>query len=141
MRVTSVLDKILEEASILHCHIGPFLALGIKAGLRAVELLGYDPFKMKARVVVPELATPYTCFADGIQFVTGCTLGKCNIELVKGSELKTIFTSGQRMLELTVRESVLKDLEGESSELEDKAREIMRASLLDIFEEHFQEKK
>jgi len=45
------------------------------------------------------------------------------------------------MLELTVRESVLKDLEGESSELEDKAREIMRASLLDIFEEHFQEKE
>ncbi len=135
MRVKSILDKILEEASILHCHIGPFLALGVKAGLRAIEVLGYDPFRMRARVVVPAITTPYTCFVDGIQFITGCTLGKCNIELLEGSELKAVFTLDSKKLELKVKEPVLKRLEEDSADIEDKAREIMKTSLLELFEE------
>jgi len=134
MRVKGILDRILEDASIFHGHPGPFLALGIKAGLRAVELLGYDPFEMRARVEVPELKPPYTCFADGVQFVTGCTLGKGNIEVVGGCGLKASFISRERILELRVRRDVLNRLEG-CSEAEDAAREIIRAGLHALFEE------
>ncbi len=53
MKASSILDKLLEGASTLHCRIGPFLALGVKAGLRAIEVLGYDPFRMNVRIFAP----------------------------------------------------------------------------------------
>ena len=135
MKFRSILDKILEEASILHCHLGPFLALGVKAGLRALEVFGYDPHGMRAEVIVPRMETPYTCFADGIQYVTGCTLGKGNIEVREGGRLKVIFSRGSRKLELEVRGEALEKLEESSEDMEAEAKRIIRASLLDIFEE------
>lgn len=114
--------------------MGPFLALGVKAGLRAIEVLGYEPFKMRAKVIALRKRAPYTCFADGVQFTTGCTLGKGNIEVCEGEGLKAIFTLGSRKLELEVRKNVLKNVES-SVDLEAKARDIMRARLLDVFEE------
>lgn len=135
MKPESVLDKILEDASRFHCHLGPFLALGVKAGLRAVEALGYDPFKMRARVIVPKLSTPYTCFADGIQFVTGCTLGKLNIEIVEGEGLGAEFILDSKKLELRVRDEILARLEKASNPAEEGARRLMRSSFLELFRE------
>lgn len=135
MKTSGILDRILEEASLLHCHIGPFLALGIKAGLRAIEALGYDPFKMRARITVPRISTPYTCFADGVQYVTGCTLGKLNIEISGGLSLEAVFTLGSRRLELRVKENLLSELEETPNSAEDDARRIVRMSLSELFEE------
>ena len=131
----SALDKILEEASILHSHVGPFLALGVKAGLRAIEVLGYEPFKMRAKLILTEKRVPYTCFADGVQFITGCTLGKGNIEIVEGSGFKAVFVLKPKVLELKVKSEVLDELENCKSGLEAEARRIMKASLYEFFEE------
>jgi len=139
MRHTSILDRILDEASMLHCHIGPFLALGLKAGLRAIEALGYDPFKMGARIMVPRISTPYTCFADGVQYATGCTLGKLNIEILEGGGLGAVFTLGSRKLVLRVRENILAELERSPNSMEEDARRIMRMRLADLFEEELAE--
>jgi len=139
MKPSSILDRILEEASMLHCHIGPFLALGVRAGLRAIEALGYDPFKMRARIIVPKISTPYTCFADGVQYITGCTLGKLNIEIVEGPDLKAVFALGLRRLELRARRSILSELERSLNSAEEDARRIMRMSLAELFEEELVE--
>ncbi|MEO0078630.1 MAG: formylmethanofuran dehydrogenase subunit E family protein, partial [candidate division WOR-3 bacterium] len=69
---------ILEAAGRFHGHIGPWLALGVRAGLRAWEKLGVRYQDLVACVRCPD-RTPYTCFLDGIQFSSGCTMGKGNI--------------------------------------------------------------
>lgn len=135
MKPRSVLDKILDEASTFHGHLGPFLALGVKAGLRALEVFGYDPCGVRAEVIVPRMETPYTCFADGIQYVTGCTLGRGNIRIREGSFLEVVFSRGSRRLELRVRGEVLSRLESGSYDMEAEAREVARFSLSDVFEE------
>ena len=131
----SALDRILEEASILHSHVGPFLALGVKAGLRAIEVLGYEPFKMRAKLILMEKRVPYTCFADGMQFITGCTLGKGNIEIVEGNDFKAIFILKPKVLELKIKSEVLNELENCKNKLEAEAKKIMKASLYEFFEE------
>ncbi|MDI9643307.1 MAG: hypothetical protein QXF06_01085 [Archaeoglobaceae archaeon] len=40
-------EILIASASRFHGHSGPFLALGIRAGMRAIEFLGYNPFEMK----------------------------------------------------------------------------------------------
>jgi formylmethanofuran dehydrogenase subunit E len=87
---TRVSDELLKRAVEFHGHLGPFLALGLKAGLLANSLLGKDCFEMEATVVT-EPSPPTSCFVDGIQFVTGCTMGKRNIRLRKGKNTSLIF--------------------------------------------------
>jgi len=131
----SALERILEEASRFHGHVGPFLALGLKAGLRAIEVLGYNPFEMKAKLILVEKRVPYTCFADGVQFVTGCTLGKGNIEVVEKGDFKAVFILKSKILELKIKKEVVKELENLKSGLEAEARKIIRTSLYELFEE------
>ena len=74
-----LLDKIIQNACIFHGHLGPYLVLGLRASLIAMEALGRDPFGMKATVFT-QGSPPSSCFIDGVQFVSGCTLGKGNIK-------------------------------------------------------------
>ncbi len=69
---------ILEAAGRFHGHIGPWLALGVRAGLLAKARLQASHFGLMADVRCPD-GTPYTCFLDGVQFSSGCTMGKGNI--------------------------------------------------------------
>lgn len=71
-------ESSLADAARFHGHLGPWLALGLKAGLRARRLLGATPFELTARVRCPT-RPPYSCFVDGVQVGSGCTLGKGNI--------------------------------------------------------------
>lgn len=67
-----------------HGHVGPFVVLGHRIGLRAREVLGATKyFGMDVAVIGPEV-TPYTCLMDGLQTGTGCTLGKGNIAMEAG---------------------------------------------------------
>lgn len=115
------IDEVLRWAIRFHGHLGPFLVLGLKAGSRAVELFGRDPFNLKA-IVTLRKKIPYTCFLDGIQFSTGCTLGKGNIEVLKGDGIKVKFIHRDGELTLIVRDEILK----EAINAEDMEREAMR---------------
>jgi hypothetical protein len=70
--------KSLAAAERFHGHLGPWLILGLKAGAYGSEELAASPFELRARVACPP-RTPYTCFIDGIQLSSGCTMGKGNI--------------------------------------------------------------
>ena len=71
---------LLREAGCFHGHVGPFLAIGLRMGLAANRAIGFDPLETRARVWV-EPVPPKSCLVDGIQFATGCTLGKSNIKI------------------------------------------------------------
>ncbi len=73
-------------AARFHGHLGPWLVLGLRTGRYARRILGGSPFDLEARVHCPA-RTPYTCFLDGIQFGSGCTLGKGNIRHVRSTRV------------------------------------------------------
>jgi hypothetical protein len=117
-------DEIMKGAVEFHGHLGPFLVLGVRAGLLANSFLGKDCFKMKA-IVTTDPHPPNSCFVDGIQFATGCTLGKRNIVLKKGKEISVLFTKEDLKLRLKVKGELLESIDKIKSE--DKSRrESMR---------------
>jgi formylmethanofuran dehydrogenase subunit E len=66
------LEGLLRTAELLHGHRCPMLALGVKAGHYAMNRLNREG---AARPEVVALVEGLSCFVDGIQTVTGCTLG------------------------------------------------------------------
>lgn len=111
---SSVPKRLLDEAVRFHGHLGAFLVLGLKAGLRANEVLGKDYFGTRA-VVETELVPPGSCFVDGVQLATGCTMGKGNIELRKGDSLSVTFMKKGKGIRLWLRDDVLERLKRISS--------------------------
>jgi formylmethanofuran dehydrogenase subunit E len=106
--------NLLREAEKFHGHLGAFLVLGLKAGLYSNEILGKDLFVTHARVET-ESTPPRSCFVDGIQLTTGCTMGKRNIELMEGDSLSVTFTKNNRQLTLRIKPALLKELTGIAS--------------------------
>lgn len=68
-------QQALDRAVALHRSLCPGLAVGIKAGQLAVDELGEGPDDLVA-VVESDM-----CAVDGVQAVTGCTLGNRNLVL------------------------------------------------------------
>ena len=124
-------DETLRWAIRFHGHLGPFLVLGLRAGLRAVELFGRDPFKLKA-IVTLKRAIPYTCFLDGIQFSTGCTLGKGNIEVLEGDGITVRFIHERGELTLIVRDEILKEMVS-AEDVEREALKLLKLPLSKLF--------
>lgn len=128
-------DKLVRGAMEFHGHLGPFLVLGLKAGLLANSLFGKDCFKTKA-VVMTEPSPPNSCFVDGVQFVTGCTMGKGNIKLRKGKDVSVLFTKEGRKLRLTLKNDVVESIKSISSEEESRrvSLDLTKRSVWDLFE-------
>lgn len=82
--------QVLESAALFHGHIGPWLALGLRAGLFARRRLTRDPFRLAAVVRCPD-RRPFTCFIDGVQFASGCTMGKGNIRHAPSRSVSVTF--------------------------------------------------
>lgn len=128
-------NGLLEGAIKFHGHLGPFLVLGLKAGLAGVAYLGKDCFKTTAKVKTAA-HPPRSCFIDGVQFASGCTMGKGNIHAQVSDDVSVEFTLGERRITLTVKNEVLKALEGISStdESERISREFMGKADAELFQ-------
>jgi formylmethanofuran dehydrogenase subunit E len=73
--------EFLKAALQLHGHECPEMVLGLRAGAAAMNWLGVERSvedQLLAVVRFPEAP----CFADGVQAITGCTLGKGNVRVV-----------------------------------------------------------
>ncbi len=70
-------EGLLEAAREFHGHICPYVALGMRASMIAMEKLGVRRLDFEASVGERTLAIVETnnCFVDGVQIATGCTLG------------------------------------------------------------------
>ena len=75
------INSMVECGIRLHGHSGPYLNLGIKMGLLALEILGVKGYFDLSTEVELEYRTPMSCLIDGLQVSTGCTLGKGNIKV------------------------------------------------------------
>ena len=118
-----VLDEGLERRAVeFHGHGGPFMTVGLRMGLYALERLDCRGwFDLSCRVAL-RWRPPDSCVIDGIQSSTGCTMGKHNIEVVEGDGVSAVFTSEGGSLALRLRDEVLKklrdDLDDEGATLE-----------------------
>ncbi|MBO8182330.1 MAG: TraR/DksA C4-type zinc finger protein [Archaeoglobus sp.] len=70
-------NDMLREANEFHGHVCPFLALGVRASIIAMEKLRAEKAGTEESVEEDILAIVEcnNCFADGVQIATGCTFG------------------------------------------------------------------
>lgn len=135
------LDGVDEIAIVraFHGHLGPYVVAGYRMGKLALERLSADPhFGIKTDVWAPG-APPPSCFIDGLQLSTGCTLGKQNIHhhlddviRAKFTDLRTFHAVAFRLRLEPIQEAVAvmkaaTDVEG--------AQVILDATVETLFEE------
>ncbi|GAB6164688.1 FmdE family protein [Thermostilla marina] len=72
----------LEAGMAFHGHKCPAMPMGLRVGAAAMNKLGVDRAKDGQLVALIEIGDDHcaTCFADGVQMITGCTFGKGNIK-------------------------------------------------------------
>jgi len=66
----------------LHGHKCPAMPMGLRVGASAMNKLGVERAKDGQLMALVEIGENHcaTCFADGVQMITGCTFGKGNIQ-------------------------------------------------------------
>jgi len=71
----------LEFGQKFHGHKCPAMPMGLRAGAAAMNALNVERTGDGALLAILDLGENHcaTCFADGVQVITGCTLGKGNI--------------------------------------------------------------
>jgi formylmethanofuran dehydrogenase subunit E len=71
----------LDAGQQFHGHKCPAMPMGLRVGAAAMNALGVDRACDGQLVALVEIGENHcaTCFADGIQMITGCTFGKGNI--------------------------------------------------------------
>lgn len=115
--------ELIDRLRAFHGHLGPFAMLGYRAGRLALEQLrAPSHFGIRAQVLCPPQPPP-SCFADGVQYGTGCTLGKRNIELIPAEEITLTVTVNDGGASFTVvpRREVIERFAGWLAEEGDEA--------------------
>ncbi len=81
---------ILAEALAFHGHKCWASTAGVRLGLAAMEALGAPRAGAKQLHAIIETGDYHggMCFGDGIQFTTGCTFGKGNIEKIRRGQVR-----------------------------------------------------
>lgn len=100
----------LKRAAEFHGHLGPYLVLGLRMGVLAKNTLNADPFEIKAEIHTKK-KTPRSCILDGIQFTSGCTLGKRNIDVIESDDIFGIFFKNNSKLVIKVKKEILENVE------------------------------
>lgn len=84
----------LIRALDFHGHRCWASTTGVRVGLAALDALGVDRAGSKQLFAAVEIGDKHgaMCFADGIQYTTGCTLGKGNISKTYEGKLAVTLT-------------------------------------------------
>ena len=71
----------LEAGQQFHGHKCPAMPMGLRVGAAAMNALGVERACDGQLIALVEIGENHcaTCFADGVQMITGCTFGKGNI--------------------------------------------------------------
>jgi len=104
-RVGSDIVNLVEKGAEFHGHLGPFLVLGVRAGLAGLRELGVPRKFGQMRVTAKlKLSVPFSCFIDGVQVTTNCTVGNRLLRLEDSQQGITVcFKPKDSDEELTIR--------------------------------------
>lgn len=74
-------EEYYELGLAFHGHKCPAMPMGLRVGAAAMNALGVERARDAQILALIELGEDHcaTCFADGVQVITGCTYGKGNI--------------------------------------------------------------
>lgn len=108
--IEELIDKklfsgLLIKAAQLHNHFCPGLTFGVLAATYAMNEFKKEYGDWKNMRVNVESKT---CFLDGVQFVTGCTLGNKGLSIIdNGTTALTLFREGKRKgIKVSVNEEI-----------------------------------
>jgi formylmethanofuran dehydrogenase subunit E len=103
----------LEERAVeFHGHGGPFMIIGLRMGLVALDVLdsgGWFGIRCRAHL---RWAPPDSCVIDGVQSSTGCTMGKHNIDVEEAEGIAAEFSAGEKRVRVTLRGDTLSFVRG-----------------------------
>jgi len=102
----------LERAVDFHGHLGPFVALGVRLGLTGLRETSARGDSNKLHITLTlENRIPLSCAVDGIQVVTGCTIGNKRLKIRRGKSLAAAFQiQGAESVRVIVNKVALDDL-------------------------------
>ncbi len=83
------LHEFLERSAVQHKHLCPRQVLGVRMGMAAAKRLGFDLPQAKKRLLT--IIETDGCFADGIQVVTGCTVGHRTLRVQDFGKVAAVF--------------------------------------------------
>lgn len=84
-----------------HGHLGVYVTLGLRMG--AIGKRRFGQYKGLTATVRSQPEPPMRCVLDGIQFSSGCTMGKGNIVLEPGTDPEVEFEKGNVRLRIVLR--------------------------------------
>jgi formylmethanofuran dehydrogenase subunit E len=127
-------DSMIQQAAAFHGHLGPYLIIGLRMGLLATSLLDGDPFSIRAEIHTQK-TPPKSCILDGVQFSSGCTLGKGNIHVQNDSTIYGVFSKGSTSVQIRVKEEVLSSIPAvPREELHDFAHHLSAETDTELFD-------
>ncbi len=103
------LQDVLSRAELFHGHLGPDLVIGLRMGMVGKRILGFEGhFDVEVEAFTGQ-ETPVSCIVDGLQFGTGATLGKGNIEVsdMRDGKPGAQIVSDRDIVDLSVTETAL----------------------------------
>ncbi|UCE36058.1 MAG: formylmethanofuran dehydrogenase subunit E family protein [Thermoplasmata archaeon] len=86
-------------AKWFHGHYQPYIALGIRMGELAMELLEANRHELQ---IVSETGfrPTYSCMTDGLQLVTGSTVGNGKLKMLEKGALAATFSKDDKKLRI-----------------------------------------
>jgi formylmethanofuran dehydrogenase subunit E len=133
------IEAMIDRGIKLHGHAGPYLNLGIKMGLLALEILnvkGYFDLSVEAEL---EYRRPMSCFVDGLQISTGCTMGKGNIRVKdQPGNINALFKTENKTLRIKLNPEIVELLDFKKETCEDLGQQILDISNEQLF--YYEEK-
>ena len=111
----------LQALSRFHGHLGVYVTLGLRMGQIGKRVFGH--YKGLNAAVECRPKPPMLCVVDGVQFASGCTMGKGNITVEDADDPVATFSKDGRALRIALRrgwreridEEMSKELEREQS--------------------------
>jgi formylmethanofuran dehydrogenase subunit E len=104
---TGVFDQPMElpddlaDLQRFHGHLGVYVTVGLRMGAIGKRRFGH--YKGLRAIVQSAPEPPMRCVLDGVQFSSGCTMGKGNIVLEPASEPAVSFEKDGRRLSIALR--------------------------------------
>lgn len=105
------LPEELERLKEFHGHLGPWVVVGYRMGMIARRM--FDGKRWA--VVYTGGERPLSCLIDGVQFSSGCTMGKGNIQVKDENKPMVRFFDHEKIIEVRLKDSWKNKIDSEMS--------------------------